>query len=94
MLIVVMDDAAYGAEVHHFGPMDEPTGIVKFGERDFTGVAESLGGRGMTVRRLSELDDGRLDAWLASPDGPFVLDCKIDSTIVAEWIEEAFRGGA
>jgi thiamine pyrophosphate-dependent acetolactate synthase large subunit-like protein len=94
MLIVVMDDAAYGAEVHHFGPMGEPTEIVRFGERDFAAIAIALGGRAMTVRELSDLDDDRLASWLGSPDGPLLLDCKIDSTIVAEWIEEAFRGGA
>jgi len=32
-----------------------------------------------------------LRGWLANPDGPMVLDAKIDPDIVAEWLEEAFR---
>jgi thiamine pyrophosphate-dependent acetolactate synthase large subunit-like protein len=94
MLIVVMDDAAYGAEVHHFGPSGDSTELVKFGRRDFAAVAAALGASALTIRELSDLDDDRLAAWLASPDGPLLLDCKIDPTICAEWIEEAFKGGA
>ena len=94
ILIVVMDDAAYGAEVHHFGPEGHSTGLVEFGERDFAAIAGSMGGEGLTIRELSDLDDERLTAWLAGPEAPFLLDCKIDPTIVAEWSEEAFKGGA
>ena len=33
-------------------------------------------------------------SWLREPEpGPLVLDAKVNPTIVAEWLEEAFRAG-
>ena len=43
MLIVVYNDAAYGAEVHHFGPMGHPVELVQFPDVDF--AALGTGGR-------------------------------------------------
>ena len=94
LLVVVLDDGAYGAEVHHFGPMGERTALVEFGRRDFAGVARALGMPGQTVRAVGELDGGALDEWLREPSGPFLLDCKVDPGVRAEWLQEAFRGGA
>jgi thiamine pyrophosphate-dependent acetolactate synthase large subunit-like protein len=92
LLVVVIDDGAYGAEVHHFGPMGEPTSLVEFGQRDFAGVAAALGVRGHTVRALDDL--AALSGWLAERDGPYLLDCKVDPETRAEWLQEAFKGGA
>jgi thiamine pyrophosphate-dependent acetolactate synthase large subunit-like protein len=93
LLVVVMDDAAYGAEVHHFESLDVRTELAVFGERDFAAVASALGARALTVRSLADLDR-RLDNWLGAPDGPLLLDCKINRNVRAEWAREAFRGGA
>jgi hypothetical protein len=30
--------------------------------------------------------------WLAEPDGPLVVDAKVDPDLCADWLEEAFRG--
>lgn len=94
VLVVVIDDGAYGAEVHHFGPMGESTALVEFGQRDFAGVARALGMPGATVRALKDLDAPALAEWISRRDGPFLLDCKVDPHIRAEWLQEAFRGGA
>jgi len=94
LLVVVLDDGAYGAEVHHFGPMGEPTALVEFGERDFAAVARALGIPAQTVRSLPDLDAQPFDEWARAPRGPFLLDCKVDPRIRAEWLQEAFRGGA
>src|SRR3954470_17466113 len=58
LLVVVIDDGAYGAEVHHFGPMGEPTALVEFGQRDFAAVARALGLDAHTVRSLDDLPAG------------------------------------
>ena len=92
LLVVVADDGAYGAEVHHFGPMGEPTTLVEFGQRDFAGVARALGVPAQTVRALDDLDG--LGEWLSAPRGPFLVDAKTDPGVKAEWLQEAFRGGA
>jgi thiamine pyrophosphate-dependent acetolactate synthase large subunit-like protein len=93
LLVVVMDDAAYGAEVHHFEELGEPTALAVFGERDFAAMARALGMRAATIRAPAEVA-GPLASWLERPAGPLLLDCKVDPRIRAEWIEEAFKGGA
>ena len=51
MLVVVYDDAAYGAEVHHFRPMGIPVELAQFPPTDFAALAEAAGCRGVTARR-------------------------------------------
>jgi hypothetical protein len=34
-----------------------------------------------------------VEEWLVNPHGPLVLDAKVNPTICAEWLEEAFRAG-
>jgi acetolactate synthase I/II/III large subunit len=91
MLIVIYNDAAYGAEVHHFGPHGHPLDIVQFPDVDFAALGRAVGLGGVTVRTRSDL--GAVAQWLASGDPPgMVLDAKVVPTVVAEWLEEAFRG--
>jgi thiamine pyrophosphate-dependent acetolactate synthase large subunit-like protein len=89
ILVVIYDDAAYGAEVHHFGPMGEAVDLAQFPDTDFAALARAAGCHGLTARSLDDLD--ALRAWLAAPDRPFVLDAKVDPAICGEWLEEAFR---
>jgi thiamine pyrophosphate-dependent acetolactate synthase large subunit-like protein len=90
MLVVIYDDAAYGAEVHHFRPMGIPVELAQFPPTDFAALAEAAGCRGLTARTRSDLEGVR--GWLANRDRPLVLDAKVDPDICAEWLEEAFRG--
>ena len=55
VLVAIFNDAAYGAEVHHFGPLGLPTELVEFGDRDFAAVASALGARAATVRAPEDL---------------------------------------
>ena len=50
MLVVIYDDAAYGAEVHHFRPMGMPVELAQFPPTDFAALAEAAGCRGVTAR--------------------------------------------
>lgn len=43
MMIVVYDDEAYGAEVHHFGPHDHPLDTVRFPPADLAAIARGHG---------------------------------------------------
>ena len=89
LLVVVYNDAAYGAEVHHFGP-DEPLQTVTFPDTELARIGEGFGGVGLTVRSAADLAGVR--EWLASPrDRPLVVDAKI-TRIASWWLEEAFRG--
>jgi thiamine pyrophosphate-dependent acetolactate synthase large subunit-like protein len=91
ILVAIFDDGAYGAEVHHFGPMGLPTGLVEFGPRDFAAVARALGAEAATARDVAEVE-AAVRGW--SGDGPLVLDCKVNPEVVAERLAEAFKGGA
>ncbi|HMJ35001.1 MAG TPA: thiamine pyrophosphate-binding protein [Baekduia sp.] len=90
LLVVVYDDAAYGAEVHHFRPQGQAVDLAQFPATDFAALAEAAGCRGLTARTLADLDGVR--DWLVHRDRPLVLDAKIDPDVCAEWLEEAFRG--
>jgi thiamine pyrophosphate-dependent acetolactate synthase large subunit-like protein len=90
MMVVIYDDEAYGAEVHHFEPDGDPLDIVRFPPADIAAIARGFGCAGLTVRSLADLDPVR--AWLGGPrERPMVLDAKIASAHGSWWLEEAFR---
>jgi thiamine pyrophosphate-dependent acetolactate synthase large subunit-like protein len=89
VLVVIYDDSAYGAEVHHFRPQGQAVDLAQFPDTDFAALAEAAGCEGLTVRRVSDLEG--LRAWLERRDRPLVLDAKVDPDVSAEWLEEAFR---
>ena len=68
MLVVIYDDAAYGAEVHHFRPMGIPVELAQFPPTDFAALAEAAGCRGVTARSVEDLEAVR--EWLARPRPP------------------------
>jgi thiamine pyrophosphate-dependent acetolactate synthase large subunit-like protein len=91
LLVVVYNDEAYGAEVHHFGPDGAPLGTVRFPETDIAAIGRGFGCAAATVRRPADLD--ALSQWLAGPrDRPLVLDAKVTVDRASWWLEEAFRG--
>jgi acetolactate synthase I/II/III large subunit len=91
MVIVVYDDEAYGAEVHHFGPDGHPLDIVRFPAADIAEIGRGFGCQGITVRSPRDLAPVR--DWLDGPrDRPLVIDAKITSEHGSWWLEEAFRG--
>jgi thiamine pyrophosphate-dependent acetolactate synthase large subunit-like protein len=89
LLVIVYNDAAYGAEVHHFGPQGHPVDIARYPDPDIAGLARGLGAEASTVRGVGDLATVR--RWLEQRDGPFVIDAKVSPSVVAEWLEEAFR---
>jgi len=90
LLVVIYDDAAYGAEVHHFRPMGQAVDLAQFPDTDFAALAEAAGCRGLEARTVDDLEGVR--EWLADRDRPLVLDARVDPGICADWLEEAFRG--
>jgi len=90
MLIVVYNDAAYGAEVHHFGPMGQPVDLTRFPDTNFAALARAAGAEGITVRNSEDLAEP-LKNWLGRRDTPLVIDAKVNPDVRAEWLEEAFK---
>jgi thiamine pyrophosphate-dependent acetolactate synthase large subunit-like protein len=91
LLVVVYDDHAYGAEVHHFAPDAAPLDTVVFPDTDLAAIGRGFGFEAVTVRRSADLDDVR--AWLdAGRPRPMLVDAKVAAQQPAWWLEEAFRG--
>ena len=91
MVVVVYDDAAYGAEVHHFGPDGHPLDTVRFPETDFAAIGRGHGFEAVTVRERGDLDG--VAAWLAGPrSAPLLVDAKVTRAEPSWWLAEAFRG--
>jgi thiamine pyrophosphate-dependent acetolactate synthase large subunit-like protein len=91
MVVVVYDDEAYGAEVHHFGPDGFALETVRFPPADIAAIGRGFGCAGVTVRGPDDL--GPVREWLAGPrDRPLVIDAKVASGSGSWWLEEAFRG--
>jgi acetolactate synthase I/II/III large subunit len=91
MVIVVYDDEAYGAEVHHFGPDGHPLHTVTFPPADIAAIGQGFGCAGVTVRDVADL--AALGRWLDGPrDRPIVIDAKVTAEHGSWWLEEAFRG--
>jgi len=90
-LVVVYNDAAYSAEVHHFAPEHAAMDTVRFPDTDFAAIATALGLEAATVRSLADLEV--VQDWLdRGRPKPMLVDAKVVPTVVAEWLEEAFRG--
>lgn len=91
LLVVVYDDNAYGAEVHHFAPMGHDVGTVRFPDADLAAIARGTGAQAITVRSSEDLSD--VSAWLLEGQGPLVVDAKVNPEVEADWLKEAFRTG-
>jgi thiamine pyrophosphate-dependent acetolactate synthase large subunit-like protein len=91
MLVVVYDDHAYGAEVHHFGPDGATLDTVVFPDTDIAAIGRGFGFDAVTVRAPRDLDVVR--AWLdAGRPRPMLVDAKVADQQPSWWLEEAFRG--
>ncbi|WP_432839710.1 thiamine pyrophosphate-binding protein [Dactylosporangium sp. CA-092794] len=89
MIIVVYDDAAYGAEVHHFGPHGHPLDTVTFPDTDLAAIARGYGCAAAVVRAPADL--AAVADWLSGPrDRPLLLDAKVTASHGSWWLEEAF----
>ena len=89
VLILVINDGAFGAELHNLQLLGMPDEESYYGDLEFAGIAESMGVPGTTVRTIKELE--QLRPWLENPEGPLLVDCKIEPSVRAEWIEAIGR---
>jgi thiamine pyrophosphate-dependent acetolactate synthase large subunit-like protein len=88
MVVVVYNDEAYGAEVHHFGPDGHDLDIVEFPPTDIAAIARGFGFEALTVREKSDLDP--VAVWVAGDRArPLLIDAKVTSQ-ASWWLEEAF----
>lgn len=90
LVVIVYNDAAYGAEIHHFGPeghTDMET--VRFPDSDIAAIGRGFGCAGVTVRSVEDL--GAVREWLTGPrETPLVIDAKIADDGGSWWLADAF----
>lgn len=88
MIIVVYNDAAYGAEVHHFGGDD--LGTVYFPDTDIASIGRGFGCDAVTVRRPEDVD--AVHQWVRGDrTTPLVVDAKIANDDGSWWLADAFQ---
>lgn len=89
-VVVFLNDAAYGAEVHQYARRGVSEAAMVLPEIDFAGIFRALGARGATVTSLADLAD--FERWARDgADGVYVLDCRITGDLRAAWIVEALE---
>ncbi len=82
MLIVVMNDEGFGAEVNYLVDMGLPTELARIPAPSFSDIAVAMGAAGATVRGIGDL--GVVTRWLdEGRPGPLVLDCRVNPEIRA-----------
>ena len=86
LVIVLMNDCAYGAELHFLKVRNMPTSLSQFPDIDYAPIAQAFGFQAATVRTLDELR--ALAPLLAKPEGPIFLDCKINAAVAAPFLAE------
>jgi acetolactate synthase-1/2/3 large subunit len=86
VLVLVMNDAAYGAEVHFLGMRDRPTEVAKLPPQDFAATAAAMGLASAVAHTPAEAV-----AAVSAPGAlahPLLVDCRIDPGFRARWLEE------
>lgn len=87
LVIVLMNDCAYGAELHYLKMRNMPSALAQFPDIDYAPVAQAFGIQSATVRTLAELRS--LAPLLAKPQGPILIDVKINGAVIAPFMSEA-----
>ncbi|CAN5522449.1 thiamine pyrophosphate-binding protein [soil metagenome] len=89
LVIIVMNDAAYGAEVHYLKLRNLAVARSQFADVDLGPVAEAFGFEVATVRSLADIE--ALAPLLKNPVGHILIDCKINGAIAAPFLLEGFE---
>ncbi|MHA7959693.1 thiamine pyrophosphate-binding protein [Streptomyces sp. L500] len=79
LVVVVLDDGAYGAEHYKLKNHGYDPAHSAFAWPDLAALATTMGARALTVRRTEELD--AVGALLPELDGPLLVDVRLDPDV-------------
>lgn len=86
-VIIVINDAAYGAEIHQYGTKGLAAEPMLIPEVDFAGLLGAVGARSKIIRGLADLAD--FEAWVESGEpGTYALDCRVSREVIAPYMQE------
>jgi thiamine pyrophosphate-dependent acetolactate synthase large subunit-like protein len=88
LVVVCLDDGAYGAERHYLDIAGLPIAQSLFGMADFAGVAGALGLDALVVFEHADLE--RIEPAVSERRGPLLIDCKINGWLRPRWLEELY----
>jgi acetolactate synthase-1/2/3 large subunit len=91
ILIIVMNDGAYGSEVHKLRSEGMPEDGSVFGRCDFAAIARGFGLDGKTFKRLTDLP--KLVEEFAASGGAAVWDFHVSDKVVSPTIRRAHPPG-
>ncbi len=91
IVIIVMNDRAYGAEVQVLDVEGLPRQYAQFEDVDFAAIGRALGIPSFTVRCLDDLEAHYSD--LAEPRTPLLFDCKVNPEVRAQWMLDRYSPG-
>jgi len=86
LVIIVLNDCAYGAELHFLKMNQLPVTTSVFPDIDFAPIAEQLAFNALTIRTLDDLNNAK--PYLNDLQEPLLLDCKINAEIAAPFMGE------
>jgi acetolactate synthase-1/2/3 large subunit len=87
-VMVVFNDAAYGAELHQYAVRGLDDTAMQIDEVDFAALGKALGASGTKMRSLADIE--QLRDWLDDgARGLFVLDVAVSQTVVADYMRES-----
>jgi thiamine pyrophosphate-dependent acetolactate synthase large subunit-like protein len=86
LVVIVMNDCAYGAELHLLRAHQQPVAKSLFPDVDFAPIAAAFGFEVATIRSLDDL--AAIAPMLKDPSGPVFLDCKINADIASPFMGE------
>ena len=91
ILVIVMNDGAYGSEVHKLRSEDLPEDGSVFGRPDFAAIARGFGLDGKTFKRLDDLPKALEE--FAARGGAAVWDFHVSDKVVSPTIRRAHPPG-
>ncbi|HEX2248322.1 MAG TPA: thiamine pyrophosphate-dependent enzyme, partial [Arthrobacter sp.] len=86
-IVLVFNDAAYGAEIHQYGSQGLDQDIMMIEQADFALLGRAFGARSAVVASTGDL--AAIEAWVADgARGTFVADLRVSREIVAPYMLE------
>lgn len=86
-VIVVVNDAAYNAEITQYGTIGLDEHAMRIDEVDFAALAPAVGAEGIVARTPEDLQ--QVAQWLESHDsGALIVDCRTSPEVVAPYQQE------
>jgi thiamine pyrophosphate-dependent acetolactate synthase large subunit-like protein len=91
ILVLVMNDSAYGAEIHFLDMKGRSPEVARLPPQDFAAIAAAMGLASAVAHTPAEAV-----AAVTAPDAlgvPLLVDCRVDPALRAKWLD-ALHGGA